>query len=227
MSVVAPDQGKYKFQSWSNGQSFMHNIRVLANTTGSETKLIAAFKEKGSPSLLTCSDYDGLVKWKQMCSRKNACCGTIRSDSSYCWNIYDNVFPGELIQDVCSQCCPGDIQVGDPRPPLPALAQTLKCSDLSKFGEVRRHCRRCCKKENTNNKQCKRTRRALTDSEWTESCVSNTQTLQITSLLALDIRTGTNGFLFPGVALLLPQSHFLVLSTGRKSRKNEYMIQTT
>ena len=95
MNVVAPDQGKYKFQSWSNGQSFMHNIRVLANTTGSETKLVAAFKEKGSPSLLTCSDYDGLVKWKQMCSHKNACCGTIRSDSSYCWNIYDNVFPGD------------------------------------------------------------------------------------------------------------------------------------
>lgn len=63
-----------------------------------------------------------------MCRSSEPCCGSTRSATSFCWNIYENVFPGDLTYAACSQCC--SLAVGDPAPILSSMPKTIQCSSI-------------------------------------------------------------------------------------------------
>ena len=187
LRMIAPDQGNYKFQSWSHGGDRQQILVVPANTPEAlttytatyafdpnvtTTTTVAATTTRDPEKSFQCSDFIGRVDFRRMCFSTDPCCETVMGDSSYCWSIYDNmIFPGDMIREACLKCCPNKV-IGDPSPPLPGVPQTIKCSDLSRFGGVDRHCRLCCQEPETTARQCIDARRELSSNEWKQSCVS-------------------------------------------------------
>jgi hypothetical protein len=71
-----------------------------------------------------------------MCFSSDACCESTRADTSFCWDVYDNYFPGNDIYSACSSCCvdeenPDGKEIGPPNPPHPTgIEKTLQCSTV-------------------------------------------------------------------------------------------------
>ncbi len=74
------------------------------------------------------------ISGSRMCFSSDACCESTRADTSFCWDVYDNYFPGNDIYSACSSCCvneanPDGKEVGPPNPPHPTgIEKTLQCS---------------------------------------------------------------------------------------------------
>jgi len=84
---------------------------------------------------IECGDYR--VNYNRMCFSSDPCCESTRADTTFCWDIYDNAFPGDLIYAACNKCCDNvddpfavPKEVGDPNPVRADLPQTLQCSDI-------------------------------------------------------------------------------------------------
>jgi hypothetical protein len=83
---------------------------------------------------IECRDFR--VNYNRMCSSGDPCCESQRADTTFCWDLYENYFPGTLINSACSTCCadndnPEGRQIGPPAPPHPSgLVKNLQCSDL-------------------------------------------------------------------------------------------------
>jgi hypothetical protein len=86
---------------------------------------------------LKCAEYD--VPFERMC---DACCNDPRSETEFCWKIYDNFFPGEMMASACHACCPsGPLTVGPPKQEKETLPKTIQCSDVDSPMQI---CSSCC-----------------------------------------------------------------------------------
>jgi len=88
------------------------------------------FEEAGSGAVPTinCGDYTG-VNYDRLCSSGDPCCEPLRSDTDYCWENYELVFPGNQIVAACQQCCPGGPkEIGPENPPKQGVPKTIQCS---------------------------------------------------------------------------------------------------
>jgi hypothetical protein len=69
---------------------------------------------------------------KRMCNSADPCCESTRSDTSFCWGVYENVFAGDLIKSACFHCCKEFTGVskivGEATVPNPAIPKTIQCS---------------------------------------------------------------------------------------------------
>ena len=93
------------------------------------------------PPEIDCSAFN--ANYGRMCSSTAPCCEATREDSSFCWDIYDNIFPGDLIYSACYHCCNEPKEVGPPAPVKDDLPKTIQCSDYN----TQRICRTdngCC-----------------------------------------------------------------------------------
>ena len=94
------------------------------------------------------------------------CCNSRREETLFCWNAYENIFPGALIHEACSNCC--NKTVGSPNPPLPGVPQTMKCFDAGRPSFI---CKACCRSPRSTNPECLEHYATLGD-KITEVCVS-------------------------------------------------------
>lgn len=101
---------------------------------------------------IICEDYN--VNYERMCFSQDPCCESVRSDTEYCWNIYEKVFPGGLIFSACSQCCPNK-EVGYANPALPEMPKTVECSALA---NPKRLCKEnsCCSNPRSDSRHCEK-----------------------------------------------------------------------
>ena len=90
---------------------------------------------------IDCSAYN--VDYSRMCANSNtACCNDVRSDSDFCWDVYEKAFPGDLMSSACNHCCPdGPKTVGPPHPEKSGLPKTIQCSDVENPFRI---CGGCC-----------------------------------------------------------------------------------
>lgn len=104
------------------------------------------------PPPIDCGNDQTLIN--RMCSSTDPCCGSPRSDTMFCWNIYDNVFPGEQIKSACHHCCSEPKAVAEERPINPAIPKTIKCSEVD---NPYRMCKAnsCCSSPRSNSEFCK------------------------------------------------------------------------
>lgn len=80
-----------------------------------------------APAPIDCGAYSsGTIS--RACDSNDPCCESVRSDTSFCWDVYDNVFPGDLIRSACYHCCSINRVVGDPNPVHPDIPKTIACS---------------------------------------------------------------------------------------------------
>lgn len=94
-------------------------------TASSPSALISA----GNSSDFDCSSYS--VSYERMCESANPCCEAKRSDSDFCWDLYENIFPGDLIYTACNECCQGGPRtIGPPTPERDDLPKTIQCSSI-------------------------------------------------------------------------------------------------
>lgn len=99
----------------------------LHNTTtgGNNTNVVAP----GVPPMIDCSAYSA-VGLERMCASSQPCCEATRSETTFCWDFYENIFPGTLIDSACYHCCATPKVVGPPAVPLPELPKTVECSTV-------------------------------------------------------------------------------------------------
>jgi hypothetical protein len=94
------------------------------------------------------------VSSDRLCVSDDPCCESQRSDTDFCWDMYENVYPGDEIFGACSTCCPSPKSVGPPNPPHPkGIDKTIMCSDLD---SVQRVCKNdsCCSNPRSNSAYC-------------------------------------------------------------------------
>lgn len=104
------------------------------------------------PPPIDCSQQPASII-SRMCDSLDPCCEATRSDTRFCWDAYDNIFPGEQIKSACYHCCSQPKIVGEPNPPKPGLVLNMKCSDVS---NPLRICREgsCCSNPRSNSAFC-------------------------------------------------------------------------
>lgn len=125
------------------------------------------------PPEIDCSNYEVPGGYGRMCHSTDPCCEKKRSDTAYCWGIYDNVFPGPAIESACHYCCPEENkQIGPDKDdhPDPDIEKTIQCSIYN----TQRYCRpnNCCEKGRNASTYCKREYLKHTLDEWKQICVS-------------------------------------------------------
>lgn len=84
------------------------------------------------PPEIDCSAYEPLgANYARMCQSNVPCCNPKRSDTDFCWNYYENIFPGDTIYSACYHCCPGEpLRIGPPAPDLPDMPKTIQCANV-------------------------------------------------------------------------------------------------
>lgn len=104
---------------------------------------------RGPPPPITC----GGGSMQRMCDSNDPCCESKRADTPFCWNIYDNVFPGEQIKSACYHCCAQPKMVGDPTPVDPAIPKTIECSAVDNPFRI---CKAggCCEQTRSRSRHC-------------------------------------------------------------------------
>lgn len=127
-TAAAPDSIPW-WQSWGQPND------VFPSPTASPSEAAAPAPENstaidaGIPPSIDCSAYSASAI-ARMCSSSQPCCESTRSETSFCWNIYENVFPGSLINSACYHCCDTPKVIGPPADPLPELPKTIQCSQV-------------------------------------------------------------------------------------------------
>ena len=86
----------------------------------------------------------------RMCTSSDPCCEQVRTDSNFCWEIYDLVFPGTDMRETCGKCCGLEVGQNFFATPKPGLPHQIQCSDFN----VQRYCKSggCC--DNPNSSFC-------------------------------------------------------------------------
>jgi hypothetical protein len=129
--------------------------------------------EELAPEPIDCDAYESYISggYGRMCHSSDPCCGPQRSDTSYCQNVYDNIFPDSSIYSACYYCCPGgSLKVGDPNPPNPAIPKTIQCSDYNS----QRYCKDggCCQTTRSTQGACISEYLLYGDDVFNQLCVS-------------------------------------------------------
>ena len=97
---------------------------------------------------LNCAEYD--VPFEKMCA---ACCSDPRSETEFCWKIYDSYFPGDLMASACHACCPnGPMTVAPPRNEKEGFPRTIQCSSVDSPMKI---CSSCCTNPPSTSSYCK------------------------------------------------------------------------
>lgn len=104
------------------------------------------------PAPIDCGSDRTLID--RMCSSNDPCCGSPRSDTGFCWHVYDNVFPGEQIKSACYHCCNTPKTIAEARPIAPGIPKTMECSAVD---NPFRMCKEnsCCSNPRSNSDFCK------------------------------------------------------------------------
>jgi len=85
------------------------------------------FGQDEVPPPMQCDRYSDSFM-RRVCESSDPCCESVRSDTNFCWNVYDNVFPGNMIKSACYHCCPTPKVVGEATPILSDIPKTVQCS---------------------------------------------------------------------------------------------------
>lgn len=102
------------------------SVQPTASPTSSPT-LAPTEVLQSIPPEIQCSDYN--VDYSRLCYGTHPCCDNPRGDSSYCWDMYENVFPGSLIESACYHCCAGENKIVGPANDIhPEHGKTIQCS---------------------------------------------------------------------------------------------------
>jgi hypothetical protein len=146
-------------------------LSPTASPTAAETE---EFGENGGTSIppeIACSNYNVPGGYDRMCRSSWPCCDEERSNSNYCWNIYDNIFPGPAIESACHHCCPGKTIGPDKEVHPEGYEKTIQCSAYNS----QRHCKQngCCELGRSSSSFCHRQFATHTPNEWEQICVSN------------------------------------------------------
>lgn len=131
----------------------------------------------GLPPAVNCTNYPVPGGYERMCGSSNPCCDSIRSGTNYCWNLYDNVFPGPAIESACYHCCDGKV-VGPDKPTHPeGYTKTIQCSRYNS----QRYCKRksCCTDGRFSSSYCTREFAKFSPREWEEICVRHLGVLRL------------------------------------------------
>ena len=105
------------------------------------------------PPEMDCSKY-GSNFMKRVCASTDPCCESVRSDTEFCWNVYDNIFPGAKIKSACYHCCAEPKIVGEAKPIIPEIPKTMECSAVD---NPFRMCKPggCCSTPNSRSRYCR------------------------------------------------------------------------
>lgn len=116
--------------------------------------------------LINCGAWD--INFPRMCSSKEACCGTVRADSAYCWDVYEQLGTG--IQAACHHCCDPSQPVGPTAPVRADLPQSIQCANLENIPN--RMCREdsCCSNPRSESKYCTSIYDGFSDNEIEQIC---------------------------------------------------------
>jgi hypothetical protein len=106
--------------SLSTGTPLQNSTTTVGNSANSTGGV-------GVPAMIECGNYSS-VGLERMCASSQPCCESTRSETTFCWDLYENVFPGSLIDSACYHCCDTPKVVGPPAPVLPELPKTVQCS---------------------------------------------------------------------------------------------------
>lgn len=113
-----------------------------SNTTSNATS---------SPGFFDCEAYS--VSYERMCNSSSPCCETQRSDTEFCWDLYENIFPDDLIYSACEQCCEGGPKtIGPPATPRDDLPKTIQCSSVENPFRI---CGSCCEDPRSTSGYCR------------------------------------------------------------------------
>lgn len=113
---------------------------TTAGTPSPVTSVPTLSNLTSTPADLDCDAYS--VSYERMCSSSSPCCEATRSATDFCWDLYENVFPDDLIYTACNKCCQdGPKTVGPPATPRDDLPKTIQCSSIENPFRV---CNSCC-----------------------------------------------------------------------------------
>jgi hypothetical protein len=125
------------------------------------------------PEPIDCDEYEYNIAggYGRMCHSSDPCCGSGRSDTSYCHNLYDNIFPDSAIYSACHHCCPGgSLTVGPPNPTHAGIPKSIQCSDFN----AQRYCKAggCCETTRPTQGYCVSEYLLYGDDVFSQICVS-------------------------------------------------------
>jgi Eukaryotic-type carbonic anhydrase len=117
------------------------------------------------PAEIQCDAYN--VSFSRMCASSDPCCGSIRSDTSFCWSTYDTL--GDAVQSACYHCCDTPMLVGPAAPEKPGLPKAIRCSDNE---NPHRLCKEnsCCSNPRSTSSFCQETYATLGDDVIEQLC---------------------------------------------------------
>ena len=124
--------------------------------------------DKSIPPEINCrSQSNRLIQ--RMCDSNDPCCNTVRADTNFCWDVYDNIFPGDQIKSACYHCCEEKKIVGEATPINPKIPQKIRCSDVD---NPFRMCKDggCCETKKSRSNHCNRSYAAYAE-EMESICV--------------------------------------------------------
>lgn len=116
--------------------------------------------------LIQCDAWE--INFPRMCSSTESCCGTVRADSAYCWDIYEQLGTG--IEAACFHCCDPSQPVGPVAPVREDLPQSIQCSVLE--NTPNRMCKldSCCSNPRAESDYCKDQYDRFSDNELEQIC---------------------------------------------------------
>ena len=119
-----------------------------------------------SVPLIQCDAWD--INFPRMCSSQEACCGTVRADTTYCWDLYEKL--GSGIEAACFHCCDPSQPVGPAAPVREDLPQSIQCSALDNVPN--RMCKEesCCSNPRAESDYCKDQYDKFSDNELEQIC---------------------------------------------------------
>ena len=111
------------------------------------------------------------INFERMCTTdesEDPCCGEERSDTAFCWGIYDEL--GSAVESVCHHCCESPQMVGPAAPVRDDLPQQLKCSELDNIPHRMCKTDSCCSIPRSESEYCKSQYDAFDDNELAQIC---------------------------------------------------------
>jgi Eukaryotic-type carbonic anhydrase len=108
------------------------------------------------------------INFQRVCSSEESCCGSVRSDTAYCWGIYDQL--GDGMEAACFRCCDPPQTVGPMAPVLDDLPLTIQCAELENIPN--RMCKQdsCCSDPRSGSDYCKDQYNTFSNDELKQIC---------------------------------------------------------
>jgi Eukaryotic-type carbonic anhydrase len=117
------------------------------------------------PPPIQCNAFN--VNFERMCESKNPCCSSVRKDTTFCWESYEEL--GDAVESGCYHCCPTPMRVGPATEQKPNLPLTVTCSDVD---NPHRMCKPegCCTNPRSDTPYCLSIYDTYNDSQMQEVC---------------------------------------------------------